>query len=410
MHATLTESIRPHPTVPPMPGRPLAVLFFTIFLDLVGFGIVIPILPLYAERFGAGPIAIGALLAIYSLMQFFFAPWWGRLSDRIGRRPVLLFSLLGAASAYLLYGFAESLLVLFAARAVNGMTAANIGVAQAYIADVTPPERRARGMGMIGAAFGLGFIFGPVIGGLLAKHGAAAPFLGAAALTFTNLVLAFFFLREPVRRREAAPALARLAWYERLRVLTRLRARTRVETLYTVSFLITLAIACIEATFALWGSRRWGLDATGVAFLFVYLGSVAVLAQGLVVGRLVRWGGERRTVVIGAAALVLGLSAIPFAPTWTTLAIALAAMAFGQGITNPTVAALLSRSVAAHEQGQTLNTSQSLSALGRVIGSVAGGVAFGAVSIAAPYFAGAAIVVVALWVLRTHLPGAEVAA
>ncbi|MDP9348309.1 MAG: MFS transporter, partial [Gemmatimonadota bacterium] len=159
-------------------SSPLLVVFLTVFLDLVGFGIVIPLLPLYAETFGAGPVTVTWLVAVYSLMQFLFAPWWGALSDRVGRRPVLLVGLFGSAASYLLFGLAGSLPVLFLGRALAGFMGANVGVAQAYIADVTPPEERARGMGMIGAAFGLGFVFGPAIGGLLSHFGPAVPFLG----------------------------------------------------------------------------------------------------------------------------------------------------------------------------------------------------------------------------------------
>ncbi|HEX2201759.1 MAG TPA: MFS transporter, partial [Longimicrobium sp.] len=179
---------------------PLAVVFVTVFLDLVGFGIVIPLLPLYAEAFGAGPVAVAWLLAVYSLMQFFFAPWWGRLSDRVGRRPVLLVGLFGSAASYLLAALAPSLAVLFAARALAGFAGANVGVAQAYVADVTDAGGRARGMGMIGAAFGLGFVFGPAIGGGLAHFGTAAPFLGAAALAALNGAVALFRLPESLPR------------------------------------------------------------------------------------------------------------------------------------------------------------------------------------------------------------------
>ncbi|HEX6909708.1 MAG TPA: MFS transporter, partial [Longimicrobium sp.] len=218
--ATAARGFRPaveHPRLarshPAAAGRsPLAVVFVTVFLDLVGFGIVIPLLPLYGQRFGAGPVAAAWLLAIYSLMQFFFAPGWGRLSDRIGRRPVLLIGLFGSALSYLAFGLAGSLAVLFIARAASGMMGATIGVAQAYIADVTPPQDRAKGMGMIGAAFGLGFIFGPATGGLLSRFGPEWPFLGAALLSAANGVVAWFRLPEslPPAARAAQPARAGL--------------------------------------------------------------------------------------------------------------------------------------------------------------------------------------------------------
>jgi MFS transporter, DHA1 family, tetracycline resistance protein len=383
-----------------MPRRPLLILFLTVFLDLVGFGIVIPILPLYAERFGAGPIAIGWLLAVYSLMQFLVAPWWGQLSDRVGRRPILLMSLFGSAASYLLFGLAHSLAFLFVARALGGLTGASVGVAQAYIADVTPPEQRARGMGMIGAAFGLGFIFGPAIGGLLVRFGPAAPFLGAAALTLANALLAVVYLPEPARRAGSATA-ATPGLAERLRALTRLRGRGRTERLYAISFLLTFAFACMEATFALWGNRRWGLEMAEITYLFVYLGVLVVVAQGFLVGRMVRLFGERTTAVLGSVLLAVGLATMPFAPSWGMLALALAALGLGQGVTVPAVTALISRGAAPGEQGRMLSVSHSLSALGRVIGPVVGGFVFYAVGIAAPYLIGAVLVVAALLVLRT---------
>jgi len=183
---------------------PLVLIFCTIFLDLVGFGIVIPVLPLYAERFGASPLGVGLLLAIYSLMQCLFAPVLGQLSDRIGRRPVLLVSVIGTSFGFLLMGLSKTLSLLFVARVIDGITGGNISTAQAYIADVTPHSERSRGMGLIGAAFGLGFIFGPAIGGVLSHVSLGAPFLFASALAAVNAVAIFFLLPEsltPERRR-----------------------------------------------------------------------------------------------------------------------------------------------------------------------------------------------------------------
>jgi MFS transporter, DHA1 family, tetracycline resistance protein len=384
---------------------PLTILFFTVFLDLVGFGIVIPLLPLYAERFGASPMAVVWLVAIYSLMQFLFAPWWGQLSDRVGRRPVLLVGLFGSAFSYLIFGLAGSLLVLFLARAMAGFMGANIGVAQAYVADVTAPEERARGMGMIGAAFGLGFIFGPAIGGGLAHFGPSVPFLAAGGLAFLNGLLAIRWLEEsrPARARPYArqPGLA-----ARIRTLRAVTSSGTIGVLFGVFFLLTFAFAALEATFSLWADRRWSFTPSGVAYLFAYIGVLITVVQGVLVGPLVRRLGERRLAVVGSAALAVGLLAIPAAPGIGWLGLALAFLAFGQGTTMPAISSLISRSASGDEQGRLLGASQSLSALGRVLGPVFGGLAFARIGIGAPYVGGGLVVGVALLLIARSVRSA----
>lgn len=370
-----------------------------MFLDLVGFGIVIPLLPLYAQRFGAGAVAVAWLLAIYSVMQFLFAPAWGRLSDRVGRRPVLLVGLFGSAAGYLAFGVAGSLPLLFAARALSGVAGANVGVAQAYIADVTRPEERARGMGMIGAAFGLGFIVGPAIGGVLSRWGFAAPFLFAGALTLANAVFAVFRLPEslPPERRTAGPRSFGLA--ARARALFGGATPGRLRALYLAGFLFVLAFAGVEGTFSLWADARWHAGPNRVAFLFVYLGIVSALAQGGVVGPLVRRIGERRTALLGLGSVAAGLALTALAPSWPVLFAALGLLALGQGIASPTVSSLISRLGGPGEQGRVLGIYQSLSALGRAAGPVAGGVALAHVGLAAPFLTASIVTVAAALVL-----------
>ena len=378
-----------------------------MFLDLVGFGIVIPLLPLYAQRFGAGPVAVTWLVAVYSLMQFFFAPAWGRLSDRVGRRPILLLGLFGSCLSYLAFGLAPSLLVLFAARILAGVMSAHIGVAQAYVADVTPPEKRARGMGMIGAAFGLGFIFGPALGRLLARYGPAVPFFGAAILTGLNGLVAVFRLPESLApelrgtpQAESRPGLA-----TRLGVLFGRGTTPQLRALYLTSFLVTTAFAAVEATLSLWTDRRWHFSPAEVAFFFAYLGIVAVGAQGGLVGRLVKRYGERHTALIGLAMLGVSLVCIPLAPTRVLLAVAGAFFALGQGAVIPSVSSLISRQGGPTEQGRLLGASQSLSALGRVIGPAWGGLAFSRLGIGIPALSGAALAGVALVVMAAASAG-----
>jgi MFS transporter, DHA1 family, tetracycline resistance protein len=396
-HAGPPRLARGHATAT---GRsPLAVVFVTVFLDLVGFGIVIPLLPLYAERFGAGAVAAGWLVAVYSLMQFFFAPAWGRLSDRIGRRPVLLVGLFGSALSYLAFGLAGSLAVLFIARAVNGIMGANIGVAQAYIADVTPREDRARGMGMIGAAFGLGFIFGPAIGGVLSRFGPEWPFLGAAALSAVNGIVAWFRLPEslPPHARAAQPARAGL----RARLATVVDASPRLRRLYATGFLTTLALAAVEATLALWAARRWGLTQESIGYGFAAIGLVAAVAQGFLVARLVKRIGERRSALLGLGLLAAAMALVPLAPTLPFVGLALALWAIGQGAATPAVTAMISHQGGPAEQGRILAASQSLSALGRVLGPWWGGVALAHVGLGAPFLSAAALAAGAAAVLAS---------
>jgi MFS transporter, DHA1 family, tetracycline resistance protein len=381
---------------------PLTILFITVFLDLVGFGIVIPLLPLYAEAFGASPVTVTWLVAVYSLMQFAVAPWWGQLSDHRGRRPILLVGLFGSALSYLLFGLAGTIAGLFVARLLAGVMGANIGVAQAYIADVTSPRERARGMGLIGAAFGLGFIFGPVIGGLLAPYGMSVPFFAAAGLAFLNGCLAVVWLPESIREKSVRgtrhPGLR-----SRFRAFRSLLSNSELSVLYVAFFLVTLAFAALEATLSLWADRRWQLSAAEVAYVFAYLGGIVTVVQGGLVGPLSRRLGERRLALLGSAAFALGLLGLPIASTPAAVAAALALLGLGQGTAIPAISALISHGAPATEQGRLLGVSQSLSALGRVIGPVFGGVAFARIGIGAPYFAGAVLALFAVLALSALL-------
>jgi multidrug resistance protein len=390
----------------PARGRsPLAIVFATVFLDLVGFGIVIPLLPLYAQRFGAGPVAVAWLLAVYSLMQFLFAPWWGRVSDRVGRRPILLLGLFGSAASYLAFGLAGSLGVLFAARALGGFAGANIGVAQAYVADVTRPEERARGMGMVGAAFGLGFIFGPAIGGLLSHYGTAAPFFGAAAVTLANALLALVRLPEslPPERRSAHPR--GFGVVERIRALMGADTPPRLRGIYAVVFVATVAFAALEATFSLWADARWHLSRQGISWLFVFIGVVGAITQGGIVGRLAPRIGVGRAAAGGILLIALGMAGLALAPSIPLLLPPLALIAFGHGTASPSLSTLISHHGGPGDQGRLLGINQSLSALGRVVGPVWGGLALAHLGLGAPFLTGAVLAAGAALLLVVMVAG-----
>src|SRR5579883_2583831 len=331
----------------------LAVVFFTVFLDLLGFGMVIPILPLYAKTLHASDVAVGVLLATYSMMQLFFAPVWGRLSDRVGRRPVILVSVLGSCLSQLGYALAGSFAGLVAARALAGACGANISAAQAYVADSTDEKSRAAGMGMLGAAFGLGFVFGPALGGLLAHHDARLPFFVASALAALNFVLASLILGEPRERGERTASRA-LTWP----ALVRTVSSPRLLALILLFFVVTFGFANLEATFPLYLHRRFQFDSRRVAYVFVYVGVVMIVVQGALVRRLVAAFGERALVVGGTLLMTAGMVTLSLAHTVATLFVGVGIVSVGNGLNTPSLSSLISRSAGTDRQGGVLGVSQ----------------------------------------------------
>ena len=388
------------------------ILFATVFFDLLGFGIVIPFLPMYAARLGIGAGAIGLLLSAYSIMQFIFAPLLGRLSDRIGRRPIIMLGLFGSSLSYLIYGFTDSFVGLLISRAVHGTCAATISTAQAYVADTTEESRRAHAMGMIGAAFGLGFVLGPAVGGLLGAVSLRTPVLFAAGLTFANLIFAVVWLpesRDPRDPAHAAATDARPGARWSLDLPRRLGRHRAIARLFMVAFLLTLAIAALEATFALTVPAVYGYAAAGVGGLLAFAGLMQAIAQGYLVGKLVPRTGEAVLVVAGAAALAVGLAPLG---SWTSHAALygmLILIAAGYGLGTTAVATLISRRTGRELQGEALGLNQSVLSLARVIGPIAGGMLYQARGPAAPYLGGAAVAAMAM-VLATRISHIRAAA
>jgi MFS transporter, DHA1 family, tetracycline resistance protein len=371
---------------------PLVIIFLTVFIDLVGFGIVLPLLPYYAETYGASSLAIGLLSTSYSLMQFLFTPIWGRLSDRFGRRPLIMLSLAGSCIGFLIFGLASTLPYLFIGRMVAGIAGAIIPTTSAYIADVTTPENRARGMGLIGAAFGLGFILGPAIGGLLAPYGYDKPALLASAMAGLNLLFAYFKLPESLTEENRTVALKRALSAKSLKeALT----HPQVGLLLVLYFVVTFAFANMESTFGLLNEHRYGFSARQTGYLFTFIGLVMSFMQGVVVGKAVRRFGERLCVAAGTFTMIFGLGLMPFAPSTPIYCVILALVSFGAGINNPSISALLSKSSHADEQGGIMGIAQSMSSLGRILGPMWGGYAFDAFGFRSPFLSAGLIMTLA---------------
>ncbi len=350
-------------------GSAVGALFVTVVIDLVGFGIVLPLLPGYAARFHASETAIGIVVASFSLMQFLLAPWWGRLSDRVGRRPVILIGLVGSSLSYLLFAVAGSFWILLLSRVLAGGMGATVNVAQAYLADITPIEGRSRAMGLIGAAFGLGFVLGPAIAGLTVQWGASAPGFIAAGISLASFLLAWFRLPETrVHRPSDAGTLAPSAW--RLLVAP-----------YAVMFLVVLSFTVMYVVFPLYAGRTLGYDQRTTSYFFVLLGLISVMVQGWLIGGLVRRFGERALMLAGGTSLAVGMALVP-ATQGTGLAarfelaallLALVCMALGTGLVMPSVTGFVSRITPAHRQGAALGTLQGIASVSRIVGPTTSG-------------------------------------
>jgi len=355
-----------------MKRSPLVVIFTTVFIDLVGFGIVIPVLPFYAAgtRFNATPRTVGLLFASYSIMQLIFSPILGRLSDKHGRRPVLLISIIGTGIGFLILGFATTLWMLFVGRILDGITGGNISTAQAYIADITTKEERAKGMGLLGAAFGLGFIFGPAIGGILSQWGVAVPFLFAAGLCFANATLLYFTLPETVTADHPARTLA--ARGRGLSQLIESLSQLRLGFVLIIYFMFIVAFSIMTTTFSLYTMFRFGYDAKHNGYLFAYVGIIAVIIQGGLIGRLVKRFGELPLVIVGALFFAGSLFAVPFVGpnVGGLLALLIGGGIFsaGNSLATPSLTSLASKSVGRGEQGSVLGVTQSVASLARAVG------------------------------------------
>ncbi|HEV7517036.1 MAG TPA: MFS transporter [Thermoanaerobaculia bacterium] len=384
--------------------RVLFTIFLTVLLDLIGFGMILPILSYYPQRFGASAFEIGVLFSSYSLAQLFFAPPLGRLSDRVGRRPVLVTSIAGSVFAYLLFAFAPSFWILVLARSLSGIAASNYSIAQAYLADVSKPEERSKAMGFIGAAFGLGFVLGPAFGAVLSSHGDRAVGLAAAGLALLNFLFALVWLPESLPA-ELRSRVGKNRWFD-VRGFASLAANRPLFGLLVLYFLVTFCFVLMESTLGLYCQLRFGWGRRQTGLFFVYVGIILVIVQGGLLGRLVRRFGERWLILTGMVLMAAGLFFLPTAPTVLLFGLTGALLAIGNGLNSPATLGLVSRLTDESEQGGTIGISRSFSALARFLGPLAGTFLFGmagARSAAWPFWAASGLLLLSLFYARNLL-------
>ncbi len=365
----------------------LVVIFLTIFIDLLGFGIIIPILPFYLENISGGKENIGQIIAlmmmVFSLMQFIFAPIWGRMSDKYGRKPILLMSLAGSMLTNVWFALSTELWMLYASRILTGVFAATVPTAMAYISDVTDESNRAKGMGLIGAAFGLGFILGPALGGILSEFGGyRIPLLGAAFLSLSAFTLAFFKLRESVDLSQQRQSDFRR--YQ-LRFIFQALKNPRLGLLFTIFFIVALSFSNLETVFAVFAQGRFGFNALQTGYVFGFIGICSAVMQGFFIGKLTKRFGEKKLISTAILILAIGFLLIPYAKLVALFVLLSGLVAIGLGMHNPSVLSLVSKNAEKGETGSVLGINQSFSALGRILGPLWAGFAFDRIGAGIPF-------------------------
>lgn len=381
-------------------ARALTVLLLVVFINLVGFGVVIPLLPFYATAMDAAPWQVTAMFAAYSLGQFFGEPFWGRLSDRIGRRPVLIVTIIANALAYLALAFAPNIWIAMAVRLIGGFGSGNISTIQGYMADVTPPEKRAGKLGLLGAAFGAGFVIGPSLGGLLAhpdagQLGFQIPLFAAAGMAALASVGVMLFVAES--RARSAPGTPQAS---RREALNEARAHPVLSRVLLVTLVSTAAFAGMESIFGLWANARFDWGPRQVGLCFAVIGVIASVGQGFLTGRLSRRFGEAQVMAAGLAIIAVSLFLTPFAPSAILATAAVGCTAFGQSLVFPCVAALMSRASPPDRQGQMLGLNMAAGSLARIGGPLLAGPLFG-LAAGGPFWVGAALMIPAVGLALT---------
>ncbi len=362
------------------------IIWTTVALDLVGFGIVVPILGRYAERFGANGLQVGLMFASFSVAQMVFAPILGRISDKVGRKPVIVFSLIGTAVGSFVTGAAGALWVLFLGRILDGASGASVAVAQGAVADIAPPEQRARLMGMLGAAFGVGFVVGPALGGLAALGGPHVPFYLAGSIAAVNAVAAM------IRLPETKPDTSHITEkHQRGSALS-----PPLKRFALVGFLSMLGFAGFEATFSIWGEKQFGFTEGSASLVFVFVGVTLVAVQGGLIGPLTQRLGSRKLLRIGLSLVAVGLLLLGVTTTWPMLFVALFLLSLGQGMSGPSGSALVAELAPVERRGEAIGYQQSTAAFGRVAGPVMAGALFDQVGINSQFLVSGILIVVAV--------------
>ncbi|WP_316571282.1 MFS transporter [Neobacillus sp. YIM B06451] len=374
--------------------KALPILFLIMFLVMVGFGIIIPVLPFYAENLGASPTQLGFLMAVYSLMQLLFAPMWGRISDKIGRKPVMLAGITGLAISFFLTAFADSIMMLFVARIVGGLlSAANMPTVMAYVADITTPENRSKGMGIVGAAVGMGFVFGPAIGGIFSKSSLSLPFIIAGCSSILTLALVALLLKESSTKESRGQNSQQKAPFS-------VALRGASGMLFFLQFFISLSLAGLEATFAYFAAERAGLDTTSLGYIFMIMGFAGAFVQGGLIGKLTKKYGEGKVIQGGIIVSAIGFALILLVNSFATAAIFLTIFGIGNGVIRPSVSSVLTKTINTGH-GSVTGLLSSFDSLGRIAGPPLGGLLFSAAS-GLPYISGAVLSIAALILYRVY--------
>jgi len=373
---------------------PIFVIVMTLFIDATGFGMIIPLLPFYAETFQAGSAALGILVASFSLMQFMFSPILGRISDNVGRKPVLLISILTSVASFLLFALANSFFMLLLSRIVAGL-ATEAAVAQAYIADITGTKERASGMGKVGAAHGAGFIVGPAIGGFLSVYGFSAPGFAAVFLTLVNLLFVLLFLPESLERESAERHLSPISPSSFFHRILAALGKPLLGTVLIIFFIVFLSFSAIPVIVPLLGVAYYQFEAVEMSYFFMYIGAIQILLQGVVIGRLTTKFGDERLIAFGPLLMMLGIFLMPLIPSIVVFMLSLTMIASGSGIMRTVVPSFISKITPASEQGGTLGVATSVASIATVPGPLIGGSLFEFAGLDAPFFTSAAMLIVA---------------
>jgi len=373
---------------------PSFIIVMTIFIDITGFGMIIPLLPFYAETFQTGSTALGVLIASFFIMQFIFAPILGRISDNRGRKPILLLSILTSMASFILFALANSFLMLLLSRIISGM-ATETAVGQAYIADITSKKERATGIGRVGAAHGAGFIIGPAIGGFLSVYGFSAPGFAAVFLTLLNLLFVFFFLPESIEHKSLSIRTAPSSNSGYLRKLVDALTKPLIGAVLVIFFIVFLAFSAIPVIVPLLGISFFGFGAVEMSYFFMYIGLVQIVLQGLLIGRLADKFGEEKLIAFGPLLMAGGISLMPLIPNIAIFLASLTMIALSNGMMRTVVPSLISKRTPANEQGGILGVTQSVSTIAMVPGPLIGGFVWDFAGRVAPFFLSATLLMIA---------------